>query len=106
MFDKLITELPKEGFPSRPGLESGSQAPAPAFVSDSGHISKRKHFMDRLDSKGPSKANTGAFVAASSLVANGHFIEGKRALPCLLNFACFQPKTHETELFLGLKFDF
>lgn len=48
------------------GLESGSQAPTPAFVRDSGHISKLKHFTDRLDSEGPSKGNTGAFVAASS----------------------------------------
>lgn len=88
------------------GLESGSQAPTPAFVRDSGHISKGKHSTDRLDSEGPSNGNTGAFVAASSHVAKGHFIEGKRALPCLLNFACFQSQTHATELVLGLKFEF
>ena len=79
MFDKLITKLSNEGFASLPfqGLESGSQPSTLPFVSDSGHISKRKLLTDD-QTEGPSDGNTGGFVAAPSQAANGHFIEGRR----------------------------
>lgn len=51
MFDKLITKPSNEGFASLPfqGLESGGQPSTLPFVSDSGHISKRKLLTEGPD---------------------------------------------------------